>query len=214
MTLRAKIEIVAVAVGALLIGWLVFVWVGEREARARAEATQTANANALQVIEQHDAANRTQLDNFLKSQQAQVDALNKRFDQAKTPQDLAPLVQQLMALQKPITFVTPPATPSNPNPQPVAQVPVEDAPQVKAYVSACETCKLNLGTATQKLTYADQQHSDDLNKVKLANDNAAKWEQAAKGGTVLQRVKHDGKLLMIGGAVALAVVCGLGHCPR
>lgn len=214
MNTRTKAEIAGGVAALILAGWLVTAWVGERENRVRAEATAAANKNAQAIIDQHDAQNKATLDAFVKSQQAQMDALNKRLDQVKTPQDLAPLVEQLMGLQKPITFVTPPATPSNPNPAPVAQVPTEDAPQVKAYVQACETCKLNLETANQKLTYAEQQHANDLQSLKIANDNAAQWEKAAKGGSILQRLKHDGKIGLIGGAAAIVIACALGHCPR
>lgn len=211
---RAKLEIAGGAVALILAGWLVFAWTTERENRVRAEATAAANKNAQAIIERHDAENKAQLDAFVKGQQAQMDALNKRLDQVKTPQDLAPLVEQLMSLQKPITFVTPPATAENPKPQPIAQVPTQDAPQVKAYVQACETCKLDLETEKQKLTYAEQQHTNDLQSLKIANDNAAAWEKAAKGGSILQRMKHDGKIGLIGGAAAIVIVCALGHCPR
>jgi len=212
MNKRTIAETVAGAAGILIVGWLVFSWVNAREARARAEATEAANKNALAIIEQHDAANRAQLDAFVKSQQAQMDAMNSRFDQAKSAPDIAALVQQIMALQKPITFVTPPATPENPHPQPVAQVPVEDAPQVKAYVQACETCKLNLDAANQKLTYADQRHADDVNKLKMANDDAGKWKSAAKGGGFWSNLKRSAKWFAIGAAGGAVAVCGTGHC--
>src|SRR6185437_946098 len=173
-------------------------YLGAREDKIKMQATMDAQKQVLAAADQREKARDAQLDTFLKTQQAQLDSMNKRFDQAKTPQDLAPLVQQIMALQKPITFVTPPATPANPNPQPVAQVPTEDAPQVKAYVQACETCKLNLQTATQKLTYADQQHADDLVKLNSVTKERDAAVQAAKGGSFWQRTKRTLKTAMCG----------------
>lgn len=74
-------------------------------------------------------------------------ALNQKFQSAITPQQVAQLVTQLMGLKEPVQVTTPQPTPTKPNPQPVAVVPLEEAPQAKQYFADCETCKLSLAKA-------------------------------------------------------------------
>lgn len=209
MNLRTKLEITG---GLLALTLILSALISAVRSSAVASATEAANKKADQVIAQHDAAAKATLDAFMKTQQAQMDALNKKFDQAKTAPDIAAIVQQIMALQKPITFVTPPATPQNPNPQPVAQVPAEDAPQVKKYVQDCEQCKLDLQTAKTQLTYEQQRHQSDLDKLNLANKDIDTLKKAAKGGGFWSRLKGNTKAAEIGGAVAVIAICVTGHC--
>jgi len=214
MSLRTKLELAGIALLAAIFILGAWEFARYQVRKATAVATEAANKNANAIIQQHDAKAKADRDAEVGRLQAQLDAVNKRLDATKTPQDLAPVVAALMKLKQPITFVTPPATPENPKPAPVAEISTADTPQVKAYVQACETCKIQLQSAAANLKYAESQHADDLQKIKLAQDDAAKWKKAAEGGSWFDRMKHDGKIGLIGGGITVAVICALGHCPK
>ena len=186
MNLDVKHWILLIAAGVLALLALIAAgsYLGAREDGIKLKATMDAQNQVIQAIDAGEKKRDAALQDFMKAQQVQLEAVNKRFDRAQSPQDIAALVGQLMGLQKPITFVTPPATPANPNPQPVAQVPIEDAPQVKSYVKACETCKLNLQTTTQQLTTAQQTHADDVTKLGAVAKERDAAVKAAKGGSL------------------------------
>ena len=205
-----KAEWIIIGILVLLLGIGVVAYIDSREAVIKAQAAEVATKTALATIAEHDAAAKAQLDARDKEIAALQDKLNSQLNAAKTPQDIAGLVAQFMNLQKPITFVTPPATASNPNPQPIAQVPVSDAPQVKAYVQACEQCKLDLETAKAKLTYQDQLISNDKVAMKAKDDEIKSWKIAAKGsfwGNTKKIIKYG----VIGGGITLGILAGTGH---
>lgn len=204
--------VVELVIGALLLLALVS-WVQAREGRIRAEAT----AEAQGKVQKDLIGQMTTLANTVKQmhdeQAAKLAAVDAKFSRATTPQDVAKIAEQVMALNQPIKFVTPPATIENPNPQPIAQVSVEDTPKVKEYLKACEECKVNLETKTHDLTYAQQQQElqkQQLSSVTLERDE---WKKASKG-TFWSNAKRAGKWGLIGGGVTLIVACSLGHCPR
>lgn len=134
----------------------------------------------------------------------QIDLLDKKYTQAVTPQQIATLVSQVMGLKQPVTLVTPPATISNPNPVPVAQISTLDAPQVKAYVQDCETCKLERDKI--RLDLADRQKQQELaqkqiESLKQQRDSAV---TAAKGGTWIKRGLKGLKVAACAGGGAAA----------
>lgn len=208
MGLKAEWIIIGILVILLGIGGVAYI--DSREAIIKAQASEAATKSALSTIAEHDAAAKLQLDAKDKEIADLQSKLTTQFNAAKSPQDIASLVAQLMSLQKPITFVTPPATASNPNPQPLAQVPVVDAPQVKAYVQACEQCKLDLESAKAKLTYQDQLISNDKMALAAKDNEIKTWKVAAKGsfwGNTKKIIKYS----VIGGGVTLAILAGSGH---
>lgn len=205
-----KAEWVIIGILMVLLGVGVVAYIDSREAVIKAQASEAAAKATLDTIAQHDAAAKLQLDAKEKEIADLQSKLNAQLAAAKTPQDIAGLVSQLMNLQKPITFVTPPATPSNPNPEPIAQVSTIDAPQVKAYVQACEQCKLDLQTANAKLTFADQKISDDKAALATKDTEIKTWKTAAKG-TFWGNSKKIMKYGAIGGAVAITILAGSGH---
>jgi hypothetical protein len=214
MQLRTKLEIAGAVIVFLSATWVSYSIQRAHERNAVAAAAEAANKNAAAILREHDAQAKAERDAAVAALQAQLDAVNKRLDTAKTPQDLAPIVEALMKLKQPITFVTPEPTAANPHPEPVAQVPESDAPQVKEYVRACETCKFELESAHADLKLAQSQLADANQKFQLASDDAARWKKAAQGGSVFQRIKHDSKAGLIGGAITVIVLCATGHCPK
>ena len=138
--------------------------------------------------------------------------LQKRFQQAATPQQIAELSTQVMGLKQPVTIVTPPATPTNPNPQPVAQVALSDAPFVKAYESQCETCKMALPKVQADLADREAQMKlaqQEIESIQKQRDAAL---TAAKGGNLWHRTVKALKYIGIGVLVGAAAVCGSQHC--
>lgn len=212
MTLRVKLEIAAAVLVSLAGAIGLFAYQAERENRIRAEATTQAQQDVQKQIAQQvsDLAKQMADRDVLYRQDMQT--LETRFRKATAPSDVAALVAQLMGLKQPIQIVTPTPTKDNPNPVPIAQVSTLDAPQVKAYVQACEECKLNL-VKTQadladraKQAELAQQTIDSLKKEKSS------LQIALKGGTWVERAKKTTKVGAIGGAIVAAVICLTGHC--
>lgn len=134
----------------------------------------------------------------------QLTELSARFQSANNPQQIAALVSQIVGLQKPVQFVTPPATPDNPHPAPVAQIPAEDVGQVKLYVQGCENCKVELDAAKKDiLALRAQIEQLKIEKASLAA-TLAEAEKAAKGGGFWTRTRHILEAGAIGGAVGFA----------
>lgn len=201
MTLRLKIELI---VGAVLLLGAVFgakVWLDEHDSRIKAEASVAAQQQLQQQYQAQVSDLAKRMDEREAAYQTQLKTLDQRFQTAASPTQIAQLVSQLMGLKTPITISTPQSTAQNPNPQPVATVSTLDAPQVKAYVETCETCKLNLAKATADA--ADRQAQASLAQLQidsLKKENTS-LQQAVKGGTFFQRFGKAAKYLIIGAAI-------------
>jgi hypothetical protein len=107
--------------------------------------------------------------------------------------------------------VTPPATIENPHPQPVAQVPAEDAPQLKAYVQACEECKIKLPSITSQLGKSEQEKQLLANDLLQRTQERDQWKTAAKGGSTWQRIKKAAKWFAIGAGVGAVGALAAKH---
>ncbi|HLZ91093.1 MAG TPA: hypothetical protein VKQ28_05210 [Candidatus Acidoferrum sp.] len=212
ISLRAKLELLA-AVILLVAAVLGFrTWLSEHDLRMRAEA----QAKAQEAVQSQAAAQIAVLGKQMADRdaayQAQLRSLDSRFSQAQSPDQIAQLVSGLMGLKQPIQIVTPAATAANPNPQPVAQVPVMDAPQAKAYIQECEACKAE--RAKLQADAADRAKQADLaqKQIEALKGEVTTWKTAAKGGTVLQRLGRAAKWVAIGAGAGAAALCGSGHC--
>lgn len=211
MTVQRKLELLA---GAVLFAAAVFLflnWLDARDAKTKAEATvaaqQTVIAQAqaqMKQLQENDAAREQKLAQQLADTQRQ-------FAQAQSPQQIAALVAQVMGLKQPVTFVTPPATPGNPNPQPIAQVPTADAPQIKQYVQDCEECKQKLPVAQAEVVSLKSQLSLAGQNLSAMQNERDTWKKAAKG-TFWSNTKKAAKWLTIGGGATVVALCATGHC--
>jgi hypothetical protein len=208
VTWRAAGEILLA--GVALIG--LWSYISAREARIKAEAVQAANEKVVAQNDQQIKLLASQVEQLKADQTRQLATLTATFSRAQTPQDIAPLVAKLMELQKPITFVTPAATPENPHPQPVAQIPAEDAPQVKAYVQTCEECKIKLPSLAAELSASEAQGRFLASNLVERTQERDQWKTAAKGGSFWQRFTRSLKYLAIGAGVGAVALCGSGHC--
>lgn len=175
--------------------------------KVRSDAVQAAQATYQKQLTQQMADVQKQMADRDAAYQQQVQSLQTKLQQAATPNQIATLAAQVMGLRQPIEIKTPPATAQQPNPQPVAVVSTEDAPRVKAYISDCETCKLELPKA--KADLADRQAQmalaqKQIDSLKVERDAAVK---ASKGGSAFQRFTRAAKFIIIGGGIGYV----LGH---
>jgi hypothetical protein len=175
-------------------------WINSREDRIRAEATVKADEqNRKEFADQLKGI----LDNekqFHEQQAAAAQQLEAKFQQAQNPAQLQTLLSGIIG--KPVVVTIPAADSQNLHPTAIAEAPAID---LKNYAQQCETCKLNLQTKTQELTYAQQQaaiHASDLAKVTQERDS---WKTAANGGTTWQRTR---KVLKMGICAGLGGAAG------
>ena len=194
-------------VGAFIvaIGLLVALYEWHLEIIRGAQLSSTLEAQkAVQADNQKQMAEILVLMKDWQAQQdAKMQALDDKFKSANSPQQVAALVSQMMGLKQPIVISTPAATTDNPHPQPVATI--TDIPQLKLYTQECEECKVKLDTSVKQLTYADQQQ--DLLKRQITSltterDAAVK---AVHGGSLWQRLAHDGKIIAISAGVGIGI---------
>lgn len=204
MKLRIWLEVAGGVLALIVIALLASSWLSARDASVRADAQQKAHAETdLQRAEEIKTLH-VQIEQIKADEAKRIEDLRTTFAKPQTPQELAPLIAQLMNLRQPINFVTPPATPENPHPVPVAQVSTEDAPQVKAYVQTCEECKIKLPAAAAQLTASELEKQILANQLVERTQERDTWKTAARGGSFWQRLKRNAKWLAIG-AVAGAV---------
>jgi hypothetical protein len=208
---------IGAAVALVIAGALgLHFWEQKEKAIAVAEATQKAQDTLQKQFAQQVTDLQKQIADRDAQYQADRKAEDARFAQAQNPTQIAALVAQVMGLKQPITITTPPPTAANPNPAPIAQVSTLDAPQVKAYLQDCESCKLERtkmqADAADREAQAKlaQQTIDSLKKENLL------LTTELKGGSVWKRV---GKTLLVslcagGGGYAAsprgAVAAGIG----
>jgi hypothetical protein len=168
----------------------------EHEAHVReaaiANAVQQAQATYQKQLAQQ-AADREA------AYQAQLKSVESRVQKAQTPVDVAALATQIMALKQPVQIVTPAPTAAEPKPEPIAQVPLLDADQVKAYINVCEQDKLYV----PKLEADNTELKAQVASVMQQRD-AARTE--AKGGKLGHRIVTALKYVGIG--VGIGVVLG------
>jgi hypothetical protein len=209
--LKTKLEAGAIA-GALVIGGIAL---HEHDAKVREQAVAAAVV-ATQKQVQADADKKIsdlakQMDARDLAYKQQLETLNSKFQTAATPQQLAVLVSSLMGLKTPIQITTPPATPQNPNPQPVAVLQGSDFPAAKSYFQACEQCSLDKAKLTADA--ADRQAQANLAQLQiesLRKENTALLVEA-HGGTLWQRTKRALVYIGIGAAGGAAALGATGH---
>ena len=202
--MSTKRELIIGGIALLFVLLALGAYIGERMDRVKAETKQ-------QVLEEANKQRAAEIQNILSQEEARhrdlearLQTEDERFKRAATPQDVATLATQLMNLKQPIQFVTPPATPSNPNPQPIAQLAASDTPQVKAYLQECESCKLKLPSLQSDLSGKEQVIKNLNDSLKATQDERDSWKAATKGGTFFTRLKRNAKWLALGGVLGYA----------
>ncbi|GAC1632841.1 MAG: hypothetical protein NVS9B14_06580 [Candidatus Acidiferrum sp.] len=204
MDWKHKVLLGVIAAG-VVAGVLAFrSWLSEHDARLKAEESSKAQVAVQAEVKSQIADLQKQMAERDAAYQSEVKALDTKFSQAATPRDLAQLVSQLMGLKTPIQVVTPSASGGNAHPEPVAQVPVADAPQVKAYFSECETCKAERAKLQADAADRIQQAALAQKEIESLKTERDTWKTAAKGGTRWQRIGRAAKWIAIGVGIGAA----------
>jgi hypothetical protein len=117
-----------------------------------------------------------------------------------------------MNLPQPIKIATPPATPYNPTPQPVAEVPLPDAPQAKAFVQQCQECALKLSAAQKESAITTQQLTAAKQQLTLTQKDRDTWKRAATGGSWPRRAVKRAAAFVLDAGITTLALCASGHC--
>lgn len=192
--------------------FLAHQWLAVHDAYVRAQAQSTVTQSALSQLSKQQSDLAAQLKQTQSDAQSQLAALQKQYSKAQSPDQLAALITTAMNLPQPIKITTPQPTPANPAPQPVAEVPLPDAPQAKAFVQSCQQCQIELAAAQKRSAIAAQQLAAAKQQLTLTEKDRDTWKRAANGGSWLRRaVKRVGAFVLDAGLTTLAL-CASGHC--
>jgi hypothetical protein len=183
-----------------------------RDAYLRAESQIQSDQATLTALAKQQSELAAQLKQTQADQQSQLAALHKDFAHAQSPQQLADLISNAMSLPQPIQIRTPVPTPEQPDPQPVAEVPLPDAPQAKAFLEACQECQINLSAAEKESQLAAVQAATLKQQLALAQKERDTWKHAAQGGTWARRAAKRAAAFAIDAAITAAAVCATHHC--
>lgn len=200
------------ALAALGVAGIAFrSWIDEHDARlaasAKASAAEQVAASAADRIQELKAQ-----DGVRAAQEAAtLEAMQKLVGQIKTSQQIAQWLPQQVPLPQPVTINVPPATAANPSPNAVASIPQADLPALRDYAERCRECAIKLGATQAALESRDEQLREAGAALSAKDNEIAVWQKAAKG-TVWSRTKSALKYVVIGGGIALAAICGTGHC--
>ena len=117
-----------------------------------------------------------------------------------------------MRLPQPIRISTPAPTKSNPDPIPVAEVPLPDAPQAKAFVQSCQECAITLAASQQTAAIAKHQSEIMSQELALTQRERDTWKRTAKGGSWARRTAKRATAFAIDAGITMALSCASHHC--
>lgn len=203
------------ALTATLLAIAVFTahqWLAAHDAYLRANAQSQATQSALTQLAKQQSDLAAQLKQTQADAQSQLTALRQQYANAQSPDQIAALITAAMNLPQPIRITTPPATPANPNPQPVAEVPLPDAPQAKAFVQQCQECSIRLTAAQKESAIAADQLAATRQELTLTQKDRDTWKRAAKGGSWPRRAAKRAAAFAIDAAITAVALCASGHC--
>ena len=203
------------ALTALLLAlgaFFAYNWLQAHDDYLRAQAQIRSDQSTLAQLAKQQTDLAAQLKQTQSEQQSQLAALHKEYAQAQSPQQLAALISSVMNLPQPIRITTPPAPKDNPNPQPVAEVPLPDAPQAKAFIEACQECRIQLDTAQKQATIAAQQTTVLKQELTITQKERDTWKRTAQGGSWARRAAKRATTLAIDAGITFAVACASHHC--
>jgi hypothetical protein len=204
LTLRHKIEIAGALVALLAIGIFGGSWIAAREDAIRLKATLDAQNSVIAEAGKREDARAAALRDSL----SQLEDLKKR---TQTPTQVIQAMPQVLPLPQPITLNLPAAlAQGNPNlagvqPGQTATIPAADLKPLFDFAASCKECQA-------KVLVLQQDKADDAIKIGGLTKERDTAVTAAKGGSVLQRIKKAAKWLAIGVVAGAVAVCGSGHC--
>jgi hypothetical protein len=203
-SLHTKLGLAAVTSIIVLAGSVAAVngYINERETRIKFEAEAATEAAVQKGLVQQISDLEKQMAARDAAYQGELQTLNSKFQSASTPTQIAQLLAQVMGLKQPVTITVPSATPQDPHPSAIAQVPEIDFPQAKAYVQDCELSKLSNTKCQADLADRIAQQALAERQIASLKDERDSWKVAAKG-TRWQRIWNSPavKVIIFAGGV-------------
>lgn len=207
VSLRAKLELVALAI--FIACGIVFAHAlrSEHQARAAAESDVKVQQSKIQAANEQIA--QLQSEDKIRDAQtaAQIQAAEAKAAAAKTPQQIATYLTSQLKLAgapAPVTIETPAPTKDDPSPAAVATIPAIDLPFLRDQVSKCQAAALQASGSQADLTSCQQQLKDAGEKLSATEKERDDWKTAAKGGTWAKRIKSGAIKVGIGIAIGVA----------
>lgn len=213
MTLRGKVELVAVFLVLVAVALIVPTWIESQNDRLKLQSTLDSQNAVIQQAQQKLKA--LQDADKLRDLQTQADiaAMRRAAGKAKTPQQIAAWLPSQLPTPSPVIFKLPAPSATNPTPAAVVTVPQNDLPVLRNFVESCKECTANLQAAQQDAASKTQQ-------LQLAGEQLAAAERerdaaiaASKGGTLWRRLARNSRWFLFGAATTAAAACVTHRCP-
>ena len=212
MTLNTKLHVILTLALLAAAAYFAHQWLATHDAYLRAEAQSQATQSALAQLAKQQSDLSAELKQTQTAAQSQLSALRQQYAKAQSPDQIGALITAAMNLPQPIRITIPPATPDDPDPQPVAQVPLPDAPQAKAFVLQCQECSIRLSAAQKESAIAAEQLTASRQELAITQKDRDAWKSAAKGGSWPRRAAKRAAAFAIDAAVTAVALCASGHC--
>ena len=212
MPLTTKLHLLLTALLLAAAAFLVSQWLRAHDAYLRADAQSAASRSALAQLAKQQSDLAQQLKQSQTDQQSQLAALQKQYSQAQSPEQLATLLTAAMNFPQPIKITTPLPTTSNPTPQPVAAIPLPDAPQAKAFVESCQRCQIDLAAAQKQSGITAQQTAALKQQLTLTEKDRDTWKRAAAGGSWPRRAAKRLVNFAVDAGLTSLALCATHHC--
>jgi len=187
-------------------------WLRAHDDYLRAESQVKADQSTLAQFAKQQSDLAVQLKQTQSDQQSQLAVLHKEYAQAQSPEQLAKLIGGVMNLPQPIRITTPPPTLDNPTPTLVAEIPLPDAPQAKAFVEACQECQVQLATAQKQAALTAQQNTALKQQLTVTERERDTWKRTAQGGSWARRAVKRATAFAIDAGITFVIACGSHHC--
>ena len=212
MPLTTKLHLILTALLFAAAAFLFSQWLRAHDAYLRADTQSKANQSALTQLAKQQSDLAQQLRQSQADQQSQLATLQKQYAQAQSPEQLATLLTTAMNLPQPIKITTPPPTPANPAPQPVAEIPLPDAPQAKAFVESCQQCQIDLAASQKQSAITAQQTAALKQQLTLTEKDRDAWKRAATGGSWPRRAAKRIANFALDAGLTTVALCATHHC--
>jgi hypothetical protein len=212
MPITSKLHFAFTALLLTTAAFLFTQWLRAHDAYLRAQSQSTATQSALSQLAKQQSDLAQQLKQSQADQQSQLVALQKQYAKAQSPEQLAALLTAAMNLPQPIKITTPPPTPANPAPEPVAEIPLPDAPQAKAFVESCQQCQIDLAAALKQSAISAQQSAALKQQLTLTEKDRDTWKRAATGGSWPRRAAKRVAAFALDAGLTTVALCATHHC--
>ncbi len=206
LTFRDKAEIVAAIAFFLSMFAYGSALHAERSRRLTAEATE--KTLQAEVADDKKQIADLQLEDQARDKAAadQVQKLQAAAAAAQSPAQVVKFIHDQVSAgaPAPIDVSIPKATPANPSPDAIAEIPQVDLPFLRNEISNCSIDAVKVPDLSGDLTSCQAQlklAGEELSAMQKERDG---WKTAAKGGTWAQRIKSGAIKVGVGIAIGVA----------